>query len=96
MPKKARITRIQTGSERSAGQSGAPFSETSDEHNDGRIAAARRNAEYEKGRASRQAENQRKADELSARLEAEAQARGDKVYGPGAPDGMSPRRFWRR
>lgn len=96
MAKKARITNIQTGSERAAGQSGAPFSETLDALNDRRNAASRRNAEHNAGHSSRLAESQRQSREAERQRVAEEQARGDKVYGPGAPDGMSPRRFWRR
>ncbi|MFJ2961196.1 hypothetical protein ACIPIC_02665 [Streptomyces collinus] len=96
MPKKARITNIQTGSERAAGQSGAPFSETLDELNDRRTAASRRNAKHNAGHSDRLAAAQKKSRDAERKRAEEERARGDKVYGPGAPDGMSPRRWWQR
>ena len=66
MARKAHVTHIQTGSERTTGKPGY-------RHND------------------------ETADTTPALTDEEV-ARGDKVYGPGAPDGMPPRglRGWLR
>lgn len=81
MPKKARITRIQTGTERAAGQNGAPFSEQIDAYNDFVNASARRNRREEPQREAERSAKQREARELQARLDEEARERGDKTYG---------------
>ena len=100
MPKKARITGIQTGAERAAGLNGTPFSEEVDAHNDLMNETARRYRSEEPQRQAAAAANQRRAQEIQDRLDEEAAARGDRTYGL-ALDGSgtynpAPRWPWRR